>query len=164
LAAFRVDLAVIPEQRSWSQTAPPQYLGVRRLAWLPSNHQKGKIDDRHYCSCHHRRQGRVPAVRHAIAPRLAELTGTTVTTEYALGVFFVAYGATVFALTLLPSVRSAGIGVMIANIVYTVAAVGVMLAGVWPLTTLGVVFTLGSGLYTLVMADLQYLGLRRMRS
>jgi hypothetical protein len=100
----------------------------------------------------------------AIAPRLAELTGTTVTTEYALGVFFVAYGATVFALTLLPSVRSAGIGVMIANIVYTVAAVGVMLAGVWPLTTLGVVFTLGSGLYTLVMADLQYLGLRRMRS
>lgn len=100
----------------------------------------------------------------AIAPRLAELTGTTVTTEYALGVFFVAYGATVFALTLLPSVRSAGIGVMIANIVYTVAAVGVMLAGVWPLTTLGVVFTLGSGVYTLVMADLQYLGLRRMRS
>jgi len=100
----------------------------------------------------------------AIAPRLAELTGTTVTTEYALGVFFVAYGATVFALTLLPSVRSAGIGVMIANVVYTVAAVGVVLAGVWPLTTLGVVFTLGSGLYTLVMADLQYLGLRRMRS
>jgi hypothetical protein len=100
----------------------------------------------------------------AIAPRLAELTGTTVTTEYALGVFFVAYGATVFALTLLPSVRSAGIGVMIANIVYTVAAVGVVLAGVWPLTTLGVVFTLGSGVYTLVMADLQYLGLRRMRS
>ena len=100
----------------------------------------------------------------AIAPRLAELTGTTVTTEYALGVFFVAYGATVFALTLLPSVRSAGIGVMIANVVYTVAAVGVVLAGVWPLTTLGVVFTLGSGVYTLVMADLQYLGLRRMRS
>ncbi len=100
----------------------------------------------------------------AIAPRLAELTGTTVTTEYALGVFFVAYGATVFALTLLPSVRSAGIGVMIANVVYTVAAVGVVLAGVWPLPTLGVVFTLGSGVYTLVMADLQYLGLRRMRS
>jgi hypothetical protein len=53
---------------------------------------------------------------------------------------------------------------MIANVVYTVAAVGVVLAGVWPLTTLGVVFTLGSGVYTLVMADLQYLGLRRMRS
>jgi hypothetical protein len=54
--------------------------------------------------------------------------------------------------------------VVVGNVVYTVAAVGDVLAGVWPLTTMGVVLTLGSGVYTLVMADLQYLGLRRMRS
>jgi hypothetical protein len=29
---------------------------------------------------------------------------------------------------------------------------------------MGVVLTLGSGVYTLVMADLQYLGLRRLRA
>jgi hypothetical protein len=40
----------------------------------------------------------------------------------------------------------------------------VVLAGVWPLTTAGVVLTLASGVYTLVMADLQYIGLRRMRA
>ena len=33
-----------------------------------------------------------------------------------------------------------------------------------PLTTAGIVLTLASGVYTLVMADLQYLGLRRMRA
>jgi hypothetical protein len=57
-----------------------------------------------------------------------------------------------------------GVAVVVGNVVYTVAALGVVLAGVWPLTTMGVVLTLGSGVYTLVMADLQYLGLRRMRS
>jgi hypothetical protein len=39
-----------------------------------------------------------------------------------------------------------------------------VLAGVFPLTTTGVVATLGSGVFTLVMADLQYLGLRRLRA
>ena len=39
-----------------------------------------------------------------------------------------------------------------------------VLADVVPLTTTGVVLTLASGVYTLVMADLQYLGLRRMRA
>ena len=52
---------------------------------------------------------------------------------------------------------------VIGNLVFTVAAVVVVLAGVWPLTTTGVVLTLGSGVYTLVMADLQYLGLRRLK-
>ena len=41
----------------------------------------------------------------------------------------------VFGLAGLPSVRRAGIGVVIANLAFTVAAVAVVLAGVWPLTT-----------------------------
>ena len=60
-------------------------------------------------------------------------------------------------------VRTPGVLVTSGNVVFTVAAVAVVLAGVWPLTTMGVVLTLGSGVYTLVMADLQYLGLRRLK-
>lgn len=108
--------------------------------------------------------GIVGIVGLAIAPRLAELSGTTAAGEYAMGVFFVAYGLVVFGLSMLPSVRRAGIGVVIANVLFTVATVAVVLAGVVPLTTMGLVFALASGVFTLVMADLQYLGLRRMRA
>ena len=41
-------------------------------------------------------------------------------------------------------------------------AVVVVLADVWPLTTTGVVLVLGTGVYTLVMAELQYQGVRRI--
>jgi hypothetical protein len=107
--------------------------------------------------------GVMGAVCAAIAPQLSSLSGLSTGTEYALSAFFVVYGVTVFGLSLLSSVRRPGIGVILANLLYTAAAVVVVLAGVWPLTTTGIVLTLGSGVYTLVMADLQYLGLRRMR-
>jgi hypothetical protein len=106
--------------------------------------------------------GLVGLVGLLIAPRLAELSGTTPAIEYSMGVFFVAYGLVVFALSRLTDVRRPGVIVVVANVVYAIAAVGVVLAGWWPLTTTGVVLTLGSGVYTLVMADLQYLGLRRL--
>ncbi len=106
--------------------------------------------------------GLVGIVGLAIAPRLAELSGTTPATEYALSAFFLAYGLTVLGLSMLPSVRLTGIVIAIGNVAFTVAAVVVVLAGVWPLTTTGVVLTLASGVFTLVMADLQYLGLRRL--
>ena len=85
-------------------------------------------------------------------------------TEYALAAFFIVYGVVVFGLAGLPSVRRAGIGVVIANLAFTVAAVAVVLADVWPLTTTGVVLTLASGVYTAAFAELQYQGVRRMRA
>jgi glucose uptake protein GlcU len=100
----------------------------------------------------------------ALAPRIAELSGTTPAFEYAMGAFFVAYGVAVYGLSRMRHVRVPGIAVVIGNVVYAVAAVGMVLAGVFPLTTTGVVATLASGVYTLVMADLQYVGLRRMRA
>jgi hypothetical protein len=100
----------------------------------------------------------------AIAPWLAEVSGTTPAFEYSMGVFFVVYGVAVFALSRARHVRVPGIAAVVGNLVYTALAVLVVLAGVWPLTTMGVVLTLGSGVFTLVMADLQYLGLRRMRA
>jgi hypothetical protein len=107
--------------------------------------------------------GAMGIVAAAITPQLSSLSGLSTGTEYALSAFFIVYGLTVFGLSLLPSVRRAGVAVIVANLLYTAAAVIVVLAGVWPLTTTGVMFTLGSGVYTLVMADLQYFGLRRMR-
>jgi hypothetical protein len=99
----------------------------------------------------------------AIAPQVSSLSGTTTTTEYALSAFFVVYGLTVFGLSLMKHVRIPGIATVAGNILYTALSVIVVLAGIWPLTTTGIVLTLGSGVYTLVMADLQYVGLRRMR-
>jgi hypothetical protein len=107
--------------------------------------------------------GLMGTVGAAIAPRVAELSGTTPATEYALSAFFIVYGVVVFSLSLLAHVRIPGIAVVAGNVLFTAAAVAVVLAGVWPLTTAGVVLTLASGVYTLVMADLQYVGLRRMK-
>ncbi|WP_029114249.1 hypothetical protein [Mycobacterium sp. URHB0044] len=107
--------------------------------------------------------GVMGVVGAALAPRIAELSGTTPATEYALSAFFIVYGVVVLSLSMLQHVRIPGIAVIAGNVLFTVAAVGVVLADVWPLTTAGVVLTLASGVYTLVMADLQYLGLRRMK-
>ena len=50
----------------------------------------------------------------------------------------------------------------VGNALFSVATVVVVVAGVWPLTTTGVVLVLGTGVYTLVMAELQYQGVRRI--
>lgn len=98
-----------------------------------------------------------------LAGWLAELSGTTTTIEYGLAAFFIAYGVVVFGLSALPKVASAGIAVIAANVIYTVASVVVVVTDVWTLTTPGVILTLATGVYTLVFAELQYMGLRRMR-
>ncbi len=99
-----------------------------------------------------------------LAGRLAELSGTTRAFEYSMGAFFIVYGVVVLALASLPSVRVPGIAVITANLLYTVAAVVFVLTDWMPLTTTGVVLTLASGVYTLVFAELQYLGLRRIKA
>jgi hypothetical protein len=99
-----------------------------------------------------------------LAGWLAETSGTTIAYEKEMGAFFIAYGVVVFGLSLLRSVKTAGMAVIVANVLYTIGAVGVVLAGPFDLTTLGVVFTLASGVYTLVFAELQYQGWRRIAS
>lgn len=99
-----------------------------------------------------------------LAGRLAELSGTTKAFEYAMGAFLVAYGVLVFGLARLPSVRRAGMCVIIGNLTYTVAAVVLVLADVFTLTSAGVALNLAAGAYTLVFAELQYQGWRRARA
>jgi hypothetical protein len=98
-----------------------------------------------------------------LAPRMAELSGTTTAFEYSIGAFFIAYGVAVYGLSLKQRVRRLGMILVIGNLVYTALAVAFVLAGVMPLTTTGIVLTVGSGVFTLVMAELQYQGLRRAR-
>lgn len=98
----------------------------------------------------------------ALAPWVAELSGTTPAVEYAIGAFFVVFGLVVFALAARPAIRTSGVLLAVGNLLFSVVTVVVVVAGVWPLTTTGVVLVLGTGLYTLVMAELQYQGVRRI--
>lgn len=91
---------------------------------------------------------------------LASLTGLTSFQEYSLGALFVLSGLLVFSLAAMPDLRRAGIGVIAANIAFTLAAI--VAAGVLPLTAPGVTATLAGGIYTAGFAGLQYLGLRRL--
>ena len=73
----------------------------------------------------------------AAADPISSLTGLSSLAEYGLGAFFVFCGLVVFGLAAAPDLRRAGIGVIIANIVFTVAAVVVVAADALPLTETG---------------------------
>jgi hypothetical protein len=96
------------------------------------------------------------------ADPISSLTGLSSAQEYAMGAFAVLYGLAVFSLAAVPNLRRAGIGVVIANVVCTVAAIAVVAADALPLTAAGVVATLASGVYTALFGYLQYLGVRRL--
>jgi riboflavin transporter FmnP len=98
----------------------------------------------------------------AAAGPLSSWTGFTPTQEYIAGAALVLYGVVVFRLAGAPSVRQAGVGVVIANLVCTVAAVALVVSAALPLTALGIAALLGSAVYTGAFAVLQYLGVRRM--
>jgi hypothetical protein len=99
-----------------------------------------------------------------LAGWLSELSGTTLAFEYSMSTFFIVYGIAVLGLASLPSVRVPGIAVIVANLLYTVASVVLVLSDWMPLTTTGVVLTLATGVYTLVFAELQYQGWRRVKA
>ena len=99
-----------------------------------------------------------------LAGWIAEISGTPIAFEYSVSAFFIAFAVGVFVLAARPSVRQAGIVITVGNVIYAVAALVMVLAGVFPLTTTGVVLTLATGVYTLVMAELQYQGVRRIKA
>lgn len=97
-----------------------------------------------------------------LAGWLADKSGTSIGFEYAMSAFFIAFAVGVFIVAARPSVKMAGIVIAAGNVFYTVASVVFVLADVFPLTTFGVAATLATGVYTLVMAELQYQGVRRI--
>ncbi|MUL66685.1 hypothetical protein BOO86_19590 [Mycobacterium sp. CBMA 234] len=97
----------------------------------------------------------------AAAGAVASESGIPQSAVYVLAAVLVVYGAVVYGLSTMAAIRRPGIAVAIANVVFTVAAVLAVVDNVWPLTATGVALMFVSAAYTLVMADLQYLGIRR---
>jgi hypothetical protein len=95
-----------------------------------------------------------------VADPLSSLTGLTSGQEYAMSAFFVLYGLVVFSLAALPNLRRAGIGVVAANVTYTVAVV--VAVELVSTTVTGMAATLASGVYAASFAWLQYVGVRRL--
>jgi hypothetical protein len=96
------------------------------------------------------------------ADPISSLTGLTSLQEYGLGAFFVLLGLAVFTVAALQDLRRAGVGVIVANLACTVAAVVTVAVGALPLTAVGVTTTLAGGACSSVLAYLQYLGVRRL--
>lgn len=106
--------------------------------------------------------GVVGVVLLAAAGWAADITGLPRAVELGVGVFSVVYGAVVLALAALDQVRPGGIAVVIANLACTAVAAAVLLTGMFGLTGVGTAAVIVTGLYTLVMAELQYIGVRRL--
>lgn len=104
--------------------------------------------------------GIVGIVLLAAAGYFADLTGLGEPVEYGVGIFSVVYGIAVFALAGIERVRPAGIGTVIANAACTVIALIAVFT--MALTTAGVVVVIATGIYTLAMAEWQYVGVKRI--
>ena len=100
----------------------------------------------------------------ATAGWLAGRSGLPLGAEYTLAAFLLAYAAAVYWLSTLEDVRRVGPAVVAGNLIFTVLAIVVVLEDIWPLTATGVTLMVVSAIYTLAMADLQYLGVRRAKS
>jgi hypothetical protein len=97
-----------------------------------------------------------------LADSLSAMTGLSSITEFSGGALLVLGGLAVYALAAVPNLRRAGVGLIVGNVVLTVATLIVVAAGVLPLTAIGVAATLATGGWFALMGYLQYLGVRRL--
>lgn len=97
-----------------------------------------------------------------LADSLSSLTGLSSVAEFSGGALLVLGSLAVYALAAAPDLRRVGIGLIIGNVVLTVATLVVLALGALPLTEIGVVATLATGAYFALMGYLQYLGVRRL--
>ncbi len=97
-----------------------------------------------------------------LADSLSSLTGLSSVAEFSGGALLVLGGLAVYALAAVPNLRRAGVGLIAGNVVLAVATLMVLVAGVLPLTGIGVATTLATGGYFALMGYLQYLGVRRL--
>ena len=98
----------------------------------------------------------------AAARPLAEWTGIPQAFVLGLGIFFLVYAVDVYWLAGRDRVAPGAWATIVANDVCTLAALAVVVLGVWPLTGVGVAALLFSAVYTAVFAAAQWIGLRRL--
>jgi hypothetical protein len=97
-----------------------------------------------------------------LADSLSSLTGLSSVAEFSGGALLVLGSLAVYALAAAPDLRRVGIGLIVGNVLLTVATFVVVAAGALPLTETGLVATLATGGYFALMGCLQYLGVRRL--
>ena len=97
-----------------------------------------------------------------MADPLSALTGLSSVTEFSGGALLVLGGLAVYGLAAAPDLRRVGVGLIVGNVVLTVAALVVVTVGALPLTAGGVAATLATGGYFALMGYLQSLGVRRL--
>ena len=96
------------------------------------------------------------------ADPLSRLSGLSATSEWLAGAALVVYGVALYVLAAAPGIRRIGVGIVVANVAFAIVAIGVLVAGVLPLTGAGVAMMLATTAATLGFAYLQYLGVRRL--
>ena len=97
-----------------------------------------------------------------MADPLSALTGLSSIAEFSGGALLVLGGLGVYGLAAAPDLRRVGVGLIVGNIVLTLAALVVVVVGALPLTAAGIAATLATGGYFALMGYLQYLGVRRL--
>jgi hypothetical protein len=96
------------------------------------------------------------------ADPLSRLSGLSATSEWIIGAVLVVWGFALYVLAAVPRIRRVGTGVLIGNLIGTVAVLGILASGVLPLTAAGNVLVLAVMAVGLGCAWLQYLGVRRL--
>ncbi len=96
------------------------------------------------------------------ADPLSRLSGLSATSEWIIGAVLVVWGFALYVMAAVPRIRRVGTGVLIGNLIGTVAVLGVLASGVLPLTAAGNVLVLAIMAVGLGCAWLQYLGVRRL--
>jgi hypothetical protein len=96
------------------------------------------------------------------ADPLSRLSGLSAVSEWIAGAALVVYGVALYVMAAAPFVRKIGIGIVVANVIFAIAVLAVLAAGVLPLTSAGVVMTIATAVATLGLAYVQYLGVRRL--
>ncbi|MGC3862253.1 hypothetical protein ACPSM1_18920 [Micromonospora chersina] len=101
----------------------------------------------------------------AAAAIFGRLFGLPAGLLFPVGAFLVAYAAALFFLASRPTVSRSAVAVVIAvNIAWVAASVELLVAGWFPLTTLGVALVIAQAVVVAGFAALQLTGLRRTAS
>lgn len=96
------------------------------------------------------------------ADPLSRATGLSAAAQFLVGAALGGYGVLLYVLAAAAAIRRIGIGIVVANVVFAVAALTVLAVGSLGLTAFGVTATLTFTALTLALAELQYLGVRRL--
>ncbi|OMC35791.1 hypothetical protein A5740_07560 [Mycobacterium sp. GA-1841] len=96
------------------------------------------------------------------ADQLARIAGLSATAGWFVGAGLVGYGALLYVLAAAAHVRRVGVAVLAGNVAFAITTVTAIVTGWLPLTGTGDELVLGFVSATVVLAWLQYRGVRRL--